>query len=395
MTTITTAEDFKALVQEIQGRDGYRKPLAFGICRVQTGQLNRDKILTCTFPVVNWEENFGSAAIFWHACGGIAAKGPELVTPITKDSVDTMASAFMPYRDEAHGDAHKNVQIVKALKREEDLSPFRLVMIFEDTKIESLPAAYLKLAAMSARKAAPRTICFDGIFGVLENVAWSGNTAYELDWLRAREIELKMKGEYPRIDSVDKFPLYLAHVIPEATTRILESSKVRFGAYLSEGTVVMPGASYVNFNAGTLGKTMVEGRISSSATVGEGTDVGGGASILGTLSGGNNTPISIGKNCLLGANSTTGIPLGDGCIVDAGVTILAGTKLTITQNAAKSIADVNPETTFSANAKSGKTIFKGADLAGLNGVHYRVDSLTGAHTAARSNRTIELNAALH
>ncbi len=163
------------------------------------------------------------------------------------------------------------------------------------------------------------------------------------------------------------------------------------GAQLAPGTTVMPGASYINFNAGTLGAVMVEGRISSSAVVGSGSDVGGGASILGVLSGTDGNPITIGENTLLGANSVTGIPLGDGCIVDAGVTILSGTKIKISQDELAKIRDINPEFQF----EDGKEIFKGVELQSLNGVHYRRDSQTGQILAKRSTREIKLNEELH
>lgn len=187
---------------------------------------------------------------------------------------------------------------------------------------------------------------------------------------------------------VDKFPRFLSHIIPENNTRILDTSKVRFGAQLAAGTTIMPGASYVNFNAGTLGPVMVEGRISSSAVVGSGSDVGGGASILGVLSGTDGNPITIGENCLLGANSVTGIPLGDGCIIDAGVTILAGTKIFISDDQIVKLQEVNPKVELRNNVK-------GAELAGLNGIHFRVDSTNGQIVARRSTKEVKLNSDLH
>ncbi|HHD74394.1 MAG TPA: 2,3,4,5-tetrahydropyridine-2,6-carboxylate N-succinyltransferase, partial [Nitratifractor sp.] len=222
------------------------------------------------------------------------------------------------------------------------------------------------------------------------NVAWVGNRPYELDYLRENEIEMKLKGTFPNIDSVDKFPRFLQHVIPADNTRILEASRVRMGAQLAAGTTVMPGASYINFNAGTLGPVMVEGRISSSAVVGSASDVGGGASILGVLSGTDGNPISIGENTLLGANSVTGVPLGDACIVDAGVSILAGTKVHIVASELVKIKDANPD----ANLED-KEYFKGAELSSLNGIHYRQDSTTGEIVARRSTREVKLNDELH
>ena len=202
----------------------------------------------------------------------------------------------------------------------------------KNTPLKSVEASYLKLYALLLAKVELRSINLNGAFGVLPNVAWSGNTPIELDYLRKNEIELKLRNEYPNITSVDKFPRFLQHIIPADNTRVLDSAKVRFGAVLAPGTTVMPGESYINFNAGTEGPVMVEGRISSSAVVKEGADVGGGASILGVLSGTNGNPITIGRNTLLGANSVTGIPLGDGCIVDAGIAVLEGTKIWISED---------------------------------------------------------------
>ncbi|HHO42837.1 MAG TPA: 2,3,4,5-tetrahydropyridine-2,6-carboxylate N-succinyltransferase, partial [Epsilonproteobacteria bacterium] len=230
----------------------------------------------------------------------------------------------------------------------------------------------------------------NGAFGILSNVAWVGNTPYELDYLREHEIEMKLSGTYPVIDSVDKFPRYLQHIIPADNTRILDASKVRMGAQLAPGTTVMPGASYINFNAGTLGAVMVEGRISSSAIVGSGSDVGGGASILGVLSGTDGNPISIGENTLLGANSVTGVPLGDGCIVDAGIAILAGTKISISPQELIKIQQANPGAQLEQ-----KSIFKGSELQGLHGIHYRQDSTTGEIIGRRSTREVTLNSELH
>lgn len=226
----------------------------------------------------------------------------------------------------------------------------------------------------------------------MPNLAWSGNTPFELDYLRENEVFLKLNGRYPAIDFVDKFPRYLMQVIPQFDNiRLLDSAKTRFGAYLGTGGYTqMPGASYVNFNSGALGACMNEGRISSSVIVGEGTDIGGGASILGVLSGGNQNPISIGKNCLLGVNSATGISLGDGCIVDGGVSVLEGTIFEISPAEAQKLSEINPD--FKARSDN---LYKGRDLSGFNGMHFRQNSKTGKMIVLRSNREIELNVALH
>jgi len=394
---IYTTEEFKAKVADIQSQSWYKNPIGFGIARVDRGQLNNDKILQATYPVVNWNENFGSAAIFMDAfkSSGIEVDTTkaEVVLDITDDFVVNCIESFRPYIPEARGEDHKNVQLISqlsALPRELGLGAddFKVVFIFEDEAVASVEAAYLKLYALSTGKAELRKINLNGAFGQLHNVAWEGTNPIELDWLRANELTLKLTGKYPNIDMVDKFPRFLSHIIPQDNTRILDTSKVRFGAQLAGGTTVMPGASYINFNAGTLGPVMVEGRISSSAIVGAGSDVGGGASILGVLSGTDGNPISIGENTLLGANSTTGIPVGDACIIDGGLSIFAGTKIAISDAEMAKIQEANPEAKLSS-------VMRADGLQGLNGIHFRQNSQTGQYIAMRSTREVELNADLH
>jgi len=371
INTVASVDEFKQLVAEVTSQAGYREPIAFGIAKVDRGQKNAEKVLQANFGLINWNENFGSAAVFIKALQeakcDVDFSGSEFVATINDNFVSNAMAAFAPFLAEATGDAHKNVQVIKTLANMEDIGKnFRIVFLFEDANPESVEAVYLKLYALSQSKVELRKVNLNGAFGVLSNVAWVGNTPYELEYLRENEIEMKLNGTYPTVDAVDKFPRYLQHVIPADNTRILEASKVRMGAQLAAGTTVMPGASYINFNAGTLGPEMVEGRISSSAIVGAGSDVGGGASILGVLSGTDGNPISIGENTLLGANSVTGLPLGDACIVDAGITVLAGTKIKISPEELEKIAAANPE----ANLES-KTTFKGEELQGLNGIHFR------------------------
>lgn len=393
--TVQTTDAFKALVAEVTSQAGYREPMAFGIARVDRGQKNAEKILQANFGLINWKENFGSAAVFIKALQeakcDVDFSGSEFVVTINDNFVQNAMAAFAPYLAEATGDAHKNVQVIKTLADMEDIAKnFRIVFLFEDGNAESVEAVYLKLYALSQSKAELRKVNLNGAFGILSNVAWVGNTPYELDYLRDNEIEMKLNGNYPTVDSVDKFPRFLQHVIPADNTRILEASKVRMGAQLAAGTTVMPGASYINFNAGTLGPVMVEGRISSSAIVGAGSDVGGGASILGVLSGTDGNPISIGENTLLGANSTCGIPLGDACIIDGGVAIFAGTKVKVSPDELAKIAAANPETKLDS-----KTTFRADEFQGLNGLHFRQNSTTGEIIARRSTREVVLNEDLH
>jgi 2,3,4,5-tetrahydropyridine-2-carboxylate N-succinyltransferase len=394
---IYTQDEFKELVANIQSQSWYKNPIGFGIARVDRGQLDSEKILQATFPVVNWEENNGSAAIFLNALKEageeIDTSKSEIVAPMTDTFLTSCIEAFRPYIPEAKGEAHKNVQVISQLASlpiESGLTAddYKVVFIFEDTNPESTESVYLKLYALSTGKAKLRSLNLNGAFGKLHNCAWAGNQPIELEWLRQNEISLKLADKYPEITMVDKFPRFLSHVIPADNTRILETSKVRFGAQLAAGTTVMPGAAYINFNAGTEGVVMVEGRISSSAVVGAGSDVGGGASILGVLSGTDGVPVSIGANTLLGANSCTGTAIGDGCILDAGVTILPGTKITLSQKAVDALKEINPD-------KEIKELMRGMDFQGVNGVHFRQNSVSGQIIAMRSTREVKLNADLH
>lgn len=418
-----TKEAFKKFVESEGAR--FKEPLGFGIARVDLGEVfeskscgcdlgesdansKQYKVLQATYPVLNFKvgekcENLGTYAIL---CSVLEKFSQNLITKsdneaiyrIDSNVVNVALEFFAPFLAESLADksTHKNIQVLLELQKQVNLdcdkSPFRFVVLYNDAPCESVETSYMKLLALSLGKAKLRSLNLDGIFGLLENIAWSGNTPYQLEYLRQNEIALKLAGKFPQIDFVDKFPRYLMQVIPQFDNiRLLDSAKTRFGAYLgSGGYTQMPGASYVNFNAGVVGKCMNEGRISSSVIVGEGTDVGGGASILGILSGGNANPISIGKNCLLGVNSSTGISLGDGCVVDGGIAVLAGTIFYISSDEAQKIREINPDFTIKEDC-----LYKGRELSGKNGVHFRQDSKSGAMTAFRSKVKIELNTALH
>ena len=191
----------------------------------------------------------------------------------------------------------------------------------KDIPISSIYDAYLKLYLLSLREVKPNSLNLDGIFNALPNIAWTN-----IGPVDPNEVE-GMRAEHQNIivKSVDKFPCMTDYVIPSGV-RIADGSRVRLGAYLSEGTTVMH-EGFINFNAGTLGSAMIEGRISAGVIVGKNSDLGGGCSTMGTLSGGNNVKISVGEDCLLGANSGLGIPLGDRCIVEAGLYLTAGSKV--------------------------------------------------------------------
>lgn len=375
---IVTKEDFNAFVSSVKCPE----VLAFGIASLQNGASA--KVVAASFAKVNYKENKGFLAVMLSILGIKNAKGSEGIFELSKANLEEALKHFTPFLGEK---GHDNIKAIQAALEFYAPKKYAFVVLFEDAKPLSLEAIYLKLYLLSLKKCEPRELNLEGAFGILPNLAWSGNTPYELDFLRENEARLKFSNEYPKIDFVDKFPRFLAHIIPEDNTRILDDSRVRMGAYLAAGTTIMPGASYVNFNAGTTGACMVEGRISSSAIVGAGSDIGGGASILGVLSGTSGTPISIGKACLLGANSVTGISLGDACVVDAGIAVLEGSKVCIMDK--DELSKLNPGFDFS------KGEVKAILLCGLNGLHFRLDSTKGKLVVFASKKAVRLNEDLH
>lgn len=232
--------------------------------------------------------------------------------------------------------------------------------------------AYLRLHLLSHRLVQPRTINLDGIFGILPNVAWTTRGPVPLEQLAAARLRARMHGEHLVVLGVDRFPRMIDYVVPSGV-RIADADRVRLGAHLAEGTVVMH-EGFVNFNAGTLGTSMVEGRISAGVVVGDGSDIGGGASIMGTLSGGGQEVISVGRGCLIGANAGIGISLGDDCVVEAGTYVTGGARVTLPDG----------------------EVVKARDLSGVSGMLFRRNSTTGALEALpRSGTWGGLNAALH
>jgi 2,3,4,5-tetrahydropyridine-2-carboxylate N-succinyltransferase len=232
--------------------------------------------------------------------------------------------------------------------------------------------AYLRLHLISHRLLRPHGANLDGIFGVLPNVAWTNAGPVDPACLDAVRLRFRAAGRPLAITSVDKFPRMTDYVVPTGV-RIADADRVRLGAHLADGTTVMH-EGFVNFNAGTLGASMVEGRISAGVVVGDGSDIGGSASIMGTLSGGGKDVISIGERCLLGANSGLGIALGDECVVEAGLYLTAGARVTLPDG----------------------EVVKARELSGASGMLFRRNSQSGAVEAVqRSGSWGGLNAALH
>ena len=255
-------------------------------------------------------------------------------------------------------------------EREVELSPV-LVEIDLDSPPASVPDAYLRLHLLSTRICAPRSINLDGLFGVLPNVVWTNHGPCLVEDFERTRLALRSVRGHLTIFGVDKFPRMVDYVVPSGV-RVADADRVRLGAHLASGTTVMH-EGFVNFNAGTLGTSMVEGRISAGVVVGDGTDIGGGASIMGTLSGGGQEQITIGERCLLGAESGVGISLGDDCVVEAGLYVTAGTKVRL----------------------EGEVV-KAATLSGRSSLLFLRNSVTGAVEARpRAGGGVDLNAELH
>ena len=255
-------------------------------------------------------------------------------------------------------------------------------LVVVEIDLDAAPAstsdAYLRLHALSHRLVRPGDLNLDGIFGHLPNIAWTNAGPMRPEDAAARRLALQQAGI--QVHSLDKFPRLIDYVSPPGV-RIADASRVRLGAYLSPGTTVMH-EGFVNFNAGTLGASMVEGRISQGVVVGDGSDIGGGASIMGTLSGGGTHRVSIGARTLLGANAGIGISLGDDCVVEAGLYVTAGSKIVLADEP--------------TDASGARPIVKGAVLSGRDGILFRRNSLTGAIEAVRrAGVGVTLNEALH
>ena len=291
----------------------------------------------------------------------IAADGTTLDTFFRHLGLANAVPGGTPTETQSATDERRGVAIV----------PTSLVI---DTQAAPTSASdvYLRLHLLSHRLVEPRTINLDGAFGLLTNVAWTSIGPVAIDTLEDVRYNLLRQGQHLVVHGVDKFPRMTDYVVPSGV-RIADASRVRLGAHLASGTTVMH-EGFCNFNAGTLGASMVEGRISAGVIVGDGSDIGGGASIQGTLSGGGKEMVTVGKKCLLGANSGLGISLGDECIIEAGLYITAGTQVKLPDG----------------------SVVKARELSGASGLLFRRNSQSGAVEALqRTGNWGGLNAALH
>jgi 2,3,4,5-tetrahydropyridine-2-carboxylate N-succinyltransferase len=393
---VESVAEFSKLVAEVEASPSYRRPAAFGVGLAtfaisdfaQPARIGEGKaVLDTWFPAPNCDENFGTAAIVAKVVGH---QSGSKTYRLDEEQLEQVLSAFAPFAND--GKSHPNIiaftQLLASARRaradatryekgeatlDKALPRAVVVTFIGDLKERPLDAhdAYLRLHLLSTRKVKPHGQSLDGLFGLLANVVWTNVGPFAPEAFESVRGLLRSQGVEPRVHSVDKFPRLTDYVIPSGV-RIADADRVRLGAYLSEGTTVMH-EGFVNFNAGTLGKSMVEGRISAGVTVGDGSDIGGGASTMGTLSGGGNIVNSLGQGCLLGANSGCGIPLGDGCTIEAGLYITAGTKLQLADG----------------------RVVKARELAGHNDLLFRRNSLTGAVEVVHKKNEVVLNPELH
>jgi 2,3,4,5-tetrahydropyridine-2-carboxylate N-succinyltransferase len=393
---VESVAEFTKLVAEIEASEGYRRPAAFGVglATFALGDLARPTevqpekpVLDTWYPAPNCDENFGTAAILAKLVGHVSGSQSYR---LGEAQLEQALAAFTPFlRD---GKPHANISALtqllasaRRLAKEavrydqgettlERVLPRAVVVCFiGDLKDKPVDAhdAYLRLHLLSTRKVKPHGQNLEGVFGLLSNVVWTNVGPFSPDNFEHVRGLLRSQGVEVRVHSLDKFPRMTDYVIPTGV-RIADADRVRLGAYLGEGTTVMH-EGFVNFNAGALGKSMIEGRISAGVTVDDGTDVGGGASTMGTLSGGGKTVNTIGKGCLIGANAGCGIPLGDTCTIEAGLYVTAGTKLQLADG----------------------RVVKARDLAGQNDLLFRRNSLTGAVEVVHKKNEVVLNPELH
>ena len=386
-----TIDDFKALVARIEGQPDYRRPAAFAVGLASFSMAGIDKpgvvgspakVLDTWYPLVNMGENFGTAAVLASLTG--YRQGSKSYY-LNQEQIEEALEQFSPFVND--GKPHANIDVLNNLREflrsgsrpnSANIAIPRLVTVTFIGDLADKPVdahdVYLRLHLLSMRKIKPHGQNLDGIFGLLNNVVWTNEGPFDPEQFDAVRLRLRTRGINVLVHGVDKFPRMTDYVVPTGV-RIADADRVRLGAHLAEGTTIMH-EGFCNFNAGTLGKSMVEGRISAGVVVGDGSDIGGGASIMGTLSGGGKSVISIGEKCLLGANAGLGISLGNNCTVESGLYITGGSKVTL-----------QPD---------GKVV-KAAQLSGQNNLLFRRNSQNGAIEVQQKEGAGwgGLNAALH
>ena len=293
---------------------------------------------------------------------------------LTKSSNGETLDAYFPVIE--FNDQKTDIQDISTDNSGKEIVEIHWTQKDLDKPIEDVVSAYLKLHLISYRFVLPNSINLDGLFNALPNVAWTNKGPISIDEIDQELLSSKQNKNDLFVRSLDKFPQLVDYIIPK-NVRIADASRVRLGAYLSPGTTIMH-EGFVNFNSGTLGTAMIEGRISAGVVVGNNSDLGGGCSTMGTLSGGNNIKISIGENCLIGANAGVGIPLGDNCTIEAGLYITAGTKIEV----------------YKENGEI-DGVLKGSELSNCSNLVFLRNSQNGKVIAKVNQKSINLNSELH
>ncbi|MDI5986303.1 2,3,4,5-tetrahydropyridine-2,6-dicarboxylate N-succinyltransferase [Halomonas sp. M4R5S39] len=323
----------------------------------------------------DWLEIYYPAPLLHPDTGLVEAAGQVLDAPAGNAAV-----SFLPEQCGDLAAALRSAGQPEQAELAESLAASRrpLVAMFleNDLPPQSVPEAYLKLHLLSHRLVKPHGLDLTGMFGLLRNVAWTSEGPIDIEELPARRLRARLEGRSISVDCVDKFPKMTDYVVPSGV-RIADTARVRLGAHLGEGTTVMH-EGFVNFNAGTEGPGMIEGRISAGVMVGKGSDLGGGCSTMGTLSGGGNIVIKVGEGCLIGANAGIGIPLGDRCTVEAGLYITAGAKVALLDDQGQEVKTVAAR-----------------ELAGQDDLLLRRNSRNGRIECLTNKSAIALNEALH
>jgi 2,3,4,5-tetrahydropyridine-2,6-dicarboxylate N-succinyltransferase len=385
-------EQFAKFVQDVEARPGYQRPAAFavGIATYAIHDLKRSaevvpgaKVLDTWYPVPNLNENFGSAAVLADIVGHTSGSKSYAVK---YHDLEAALARFAPFHND--GKRHENIEAISELAEMlskqtgrhyellEKIEPPRNVVVTFIQDVTQPPVdvhdVYLRLHLLSARKAKPRTLNLDGMIPMLPIVVWSSEGPFDPATWEAARLRLRTRGHDPKVYSVDKFPRMIDYVVPSGV-RIADADRVRLGAHLGEGTTVMH-EGFANFNSGTLGSAMVEGRISAGVIVGNGTDLGGGASIMGTLSGGGKEVVTIGDNCLIGANAGTGISLGNNCTIESGTYVTATSKVKLLPDG---------------------PVVKALELSGRDDLRFWRNSITGQLEAQNKKNEVTLNTQLH